>query len=61
MCERWFRERLETLRDGSAALVTASAWRKKLRYDVEKMKPFIETSNSIGRDFLVKECMIRSL
>ena len=61
MCESWFRKRLEELRAGEASLITASAWQKRIRYDREKMRPFINNSNIIGRDFLVKDCMIQTL
>lgn len=60
MCERWFRNRLESLREGKAKTFSSKEWYKNLRYQKETKK-FLTKWKSIGEDFLIKGCGIRNL
>ena len=62
MAERWFRNRLEALRqcEGKTRAHSAKEWYKNLRFQKETKK-FLTNWNVIGRDFLKAECRVRNL
>lgn len=60
MCERWFRKRIESIRKGEAKMYSSTQWQKNLRYEKETKK-FFKNCKNIGRDFLVKECLVKNV
>lgn len=60
MCERWFRKRIQAIREGEAKLFSSTQWQKNLRYDKDTKKFFMNWKN-IGRDFLVGECLVQNI
>ena len=55
LCERWFRKRLQGIKDGTARPQSSTVWAKNLRYE-KRSKEFFRNWKDIGRDFLIKEC-----
>jgi hypothetical protein len=60
MCERWFQNRLQSIRDGRAKPYSSSAWKKNLRYEKDT-KAFYTNWKVIGEDFLMGSCNVRTM